>query len=259
MVTSFKDLKAYSGEFIALITWTPMHFIILFFIWTIIYSSNTNVSENFGYTLNSILAYSLIITLISEGIASYKISWALESDNLNGTLTNYLCRPVDYMTFKFFEMMPAVFIRTILALPVVLFIAWIMNLPIILSFSNIVGFIILIIIGYLINYILNFLIGMSTFKIRYIWPFRSLYISITQIIGGDLIPIDILPKFIQEIALILPFKYISFEPAQLLLGRSDWNRLIENVIFGSIWIIVLLVFVRYLWHREVRNFEGVGG
>ena len=37
MRTTFVDIKAYKGEFIGVLIWTPVHFILLFFIWTIIY------------------------------------------------------------------------------------------------------------------------------------------------------------------------------------------------------------------------------
>ena len=258
MRTSLIDMTAYIGEFFGLITWTPLHFIILFFIWTIIYQSPQS-EVNFGYGLSEILGYSLIITLIAEVLVLYRVAWRIESDNLNGTLTIYLCRPVDYLAFTFVETIPISLISFVLSLPVVIFLIELMSLPIQLDFLTLFGFVLSLIISYILNFLCFVLVGMSTFYIRNIWAVRVSYMTIMQIIGGELLPVDLLPPIVNEIAHFLPFHLISFIPAQWILGRINPQELIFSIFQGILWIIILILITKYLWNKSIKKFEAAGG
>jgi ABC-2 type transport system permease protein len=258
MRTAFVDMKAYIGEFGALLIWGPAHFILLFFIWTIIYKS-PQAGSDFGYSLPAILGYSLIVTFIAESLFSYKFAWRLQDDNLNGTLTIFLCRPVNYLAFVFAETVPLSLISFGLSFPVIILLIVIMNLPIKLNVFILVGFIICLIISYTISYFCFILVGMSTFYIRYIWPVRATFMAFMQIFGGELLPIDLLPPSLSEIARILPFSLINFVPAQWLLGRINQLELLFSFIYGVFWIITLAIITNFLWKKAVTKFESAGG
>lgn len=258
MRTTFIDMTAYIGEFFGLITWTPLHFIILFFIWTIIYQ-NPQSEANLGYELPEILGYSLIITLIAEVLVLYRVAWRIESDNLNGTLTIYLCRPVDYLAFSFMETIPISIVSFVLSLPIVVFLIVVMSLPIQLDFITLFGFILSLIISYILNFLCFVLVGMSTFYIRNIWAIRVSYMTTMQIIGGELLPIDLLPPIVNKIAGFLPFHLISFIPAQWILGRIYLPELIFSIFQGILWILFLILLTKYLWNKSIARFEAAGG
>jgi ABC-2 type transport system permease protein len=258
MRTTFVDIKAYKGEFIGVLIWTPVHFILLFFIWIIIYQ-NPQAETNFDYSLSAILGYALISTLISESLFLYRIAWRLQNDNLNGTLTIYLCRPVDYLAFSLAETIPFSLISFSLSLPVVVLLISVMRVPIVLNGFILLGFVICLVISYLLSYFCFILVGISTFYIRYIWPIRALFLAVMQVIGGELIPVDILPPVVQNIAYLLPFYLINFVPAQWLLGRLSLPEFLFSVVYGIFWIVILGLFTKYCWNRAVNKFESAGG
>lgn len=258
MRTTFVDIKAYKGEFIGVLIWTPVHFILLFFIWTIIYQ-NPRAETDFEYTLSAILGYSLISTLISESLFLYRIAWRLQNDNLNGTLTIYLCRPVDYLAFSLAETIPFSLISFGLSLPVVILLIDIMKVPIKLNGFILFGFVLCLVISYILSYFCFILVGISTFYIRYIWPTRALFLAIMQVIGGELLPVDMLPPVVQDIAYLLPFHLINFIPAQWILGRMTLPELSFSILYGTLWIIVLGFLTKFLWNRAIEKFESAGG
>ncbi|MFX1516762.1 MAG: ABC transporter permease [Promethearchaeota archaeon] len=258
MRTTFVDIKAYKGEFIGVLIWTPLHFILLFFIWTIIYQ-NPQAETNFDYSLSTILGYSLISTLIAESLFLYRIAWRLQNDNLNGTLTIYLCRPVDYLAFSLAETIPFSLISLGLSLPVVVLLIGIMKVPIELNGFILLGFVVCLVVSYLLSYFCFILVGISTFYIRYIWPIRALFLAIMQVLGGELIPVDILPSVVQDLAYLLPFHLINFIPTQWILGRLTIFELMFSIIYGVFWIIGLGILTKYLWNRAIEKFESAGG
>ena len=256
--TTFVDMKAYIGEFMGVLIWTPAHFILLFFIWTIIYQ-NSHAETDFGYSLSAILGYSLISTLISESLFIYRVAWRLQNDNLNGTLTIYLCRPIDYLAFAFAETIPFSLISFGLSLPIVILLIIVMKVPIVISGLTILGFLISLVISYILSYFCFILVGMSTFYIRYIWPVRALFMAVMQVLGGELIPVDILPPVFKEIAHILPFYLINFIPAQWILGRITPIELLLATLYGIFWICILGITTKVLWRRAITKFDSTGG
>jgi ABC-2 type transport system permease protein len=258
MRTTFVDIRAYKGEFIGVLIWTPVHFILLFFIWTIIYQ-NPQAENDFNYSLSSILGYTLISTLIAESLFLYRIAWRIQNDNLNGTLTIYLCRPIDYLAFSFAETIPFSLISFSLSLPVVILLISVIQIPIKLSGFVIFGFVICLVISYLLSFFCFILVGISTFYIRYIWPIRALFLAIMQVIGGELIPVDMLPPVLQHIAYILPFHLINFVPAQWILGRLSLSEFLFSTVYGIFWIIILGFLTKYFWNRAIDKFESAGG
>ncbi|MFX0015465.1 MAG: ABC-2 family transporter protein [Promethearchaeota archaeon] len=258
MRTTFVDIKAYMGEFIGVLIWTPVHFLLLFFIWTILYQ-NPQAESNFGYSLSAILGYSLISTLISEALFLYRVAWRLQNDNLNGTLTIYLCRPIDYLAFTLAETIPFSLISFGLSLPAVILLIEVMKVPIELNWIILIGFIFSLIVSYILSFFCFILVGMSTFYIRYIWPIRALFLAVMQVFGGELLPIDILPPVVRDIAFILPFHLMNFTPSQLLLGRLTLLELLVSIIYGILWIGILGLLTRVLWNRSIIKFESAGG
>ena len=258
MRTTFVDIKAYKGEFIGVLTWTPVHFILLFFIWTIIYQ-NPQAETNFDYSLSAILGYSLISTLIAESLFLYRIAWRLQNDNLNGTLTIYLCRPVDYLAFSLAETIPFSLISFGLSLPVVIILIGVMGIPIELNVFTLLGFLVCLVISYILSYFCFILVGISTFYIRYIWPVRALFLAIMQVIGGELIPVDMLPPVVQDLAYVLPFHLINFIPAQWILGRLTSLELMFSIFYGVFWVIILGFLTKFFWNQAIEKFESAGG
>ncbi|MFW9778106.1 MAG: ABC transporter permease [Candidatus Heimdallarchaeota archaeon] len=259
MRTSFTDLSAYWGDFIGFLAWGPMSFVLLVIIWSIVYSSNPQAPDTFNYSINEILGYSLIVTFIGEALLLYKVAWGIQDDNLDGTMTIYLCRPVNYLSFRFAQILSRSLLSTAILLPVVLLLISVMELPIILDPLILVGFLISIGIGYILSFLCFALVGTSTFYIRQIWPIRAAFIAIMQILGGELLPVDLLPSVYQSFVRMLPFYLISFMPAQWVLGRITIEEFVISLIQGVFWILILVLVTKIVWSHALKKFESAGG
>ncbi|MFW9856283.1 MAG: ABC transporter permease [Candidatus Thorarchaeota archaeon] len=259
MRTSLTDLRAYWGDFIGFLAWGPMNFILLVIIWSIVYSSNPQATESFNYSLKEILSYSLIVTFIGEALLLYKIAWGIQDDNLDGTMTIYLCRPVDYLSFRFAQILSRSLLSAASLLPVILIIIATLALPI--TFDPLIfgAFLLSIGIGYILSFLCFAMVGASTFYIRQIWPIRAAFLAIMQILGGELLPVDLLPSAYQPIVKILPFYLISYIPAQWVLGRLTIEEFVISLFQGFFWILVLLLLTKLVWSRALRKFESAGG
>ena len=60
------------------------------------------------------------------------------------------------------------------------------------------------IIGFTIDFGVQFGIGLGAFWVEDTWAFRFLYTRIVMIFGGMMLPLDILPDAVRQVARALP-------------------------------------------------------
>lgn len=82
-----------------------------------------------------------------------------------------------------------------------------------------------------------------------------LYQKFVFIVGGMLIPLEILPGWLQSIAAVLPFRSMSYIPARLASGHFEPLLLLEQV--G--WLAALFVAATVAFGAGQRRLQVVGG
>ncbi|HUR23190.1 MAG TPA: ABC-2 family transporter protein [Acidimicrobiales bacterium] len=82
-----------------------------------------------------------------------------------------------------------------------------------------------------------------------------LYQKLVFILGGMLIPLEALPGWLHSVALVLPFRAMSYTPARLASGHFEPVLLVEQL--G--WLTVLLVVAAAVFRAGERRLQVVGG
>lgn len=82
-----------------------------------------------------------------------------------------------------------------------------------------------------------------------------LYLKAVFILGGMIIPIELLPRALERSALLLPFRAMAYAPARLAAGFSEPHLLVEQVV----WIGVLGVLATAAFRAGERRLQVVGG
>jgi ABC-2 type transport system permease protein len=68
--------------------------------------------------------------------------------------------------------------------------------------------------------------------------------------------LDVFPDLIRAIALWTPFPYMVYFPAAILVGKevNIWQGL--GVMAG--WMGIAFILNRWLWHRGIKQYSGMG-
>ena len=59
--------------------------------------------------------------------------------------------------------------------------------------------------------------------------------------------------------LLLPFKYLAYFPAAVMLGRYSHEALATELLIAAAWVVVLIVANRMAFERGVRRYGAFGG
>ena len=87
----------------------------------------------------------------------------------------------------------------------------------------------------------------------------DLYMTIELLLSGRLVPLPLMPDWVQEIARFLPFQYAFFFPIESLVGDLSNGELLRGLLAQVLWILVGLAIFRFLWRRAVKRYSAVGG
>jgi len=82
---------------------------------------------------------------------------------------------------------------------------------------------------------------------------------ITYFLSGQMLPLDWLPKVVTQPLEFLPFKYLAYFPAAIMLGRYDHTQLGFELLELVGWVVVLFIACRMAFALGLRRYGAYGG
>ena len=125
--------------------------------------------------------------------------------------------------------------------------------------AEIVTFAIAIWGAYLIRTMLQESLGMLCF-----WTTRGaaifdLYMTVELLLSGRLVPLPLMPDWVQEISRFLPFQWAFYFPIESLVGDLSNQELAQGLFVQLFWILVGLAIFRVAWRTAIKHYSAVGG
>lgn len=87
----------------------------------------------------------------------------------------------------------------------------------------------------------------------------NIFMVISDILSGIVIPIPFFPNCLQSVSNILPFRYISDFPFRLYIGNITMIEGLRGLIIQIIWIIILVIIGRLLTKKALKKAIIQGG
>jgi ABC-2 type transport system permease protein len=211
-----------------------------------------------GITAGEFAAYYIVWTLVRNiNIVFTPYGW--EERIRQGQLSGQLLRPlfpiVEDLGF-FLGWKPVV---VILWLPIAFFLALVFHPVLNPSPLAVVVFAFSLLGAYLIRSLNQSSLGLITFWTTRVGPIFQLYIAAELLLSGRLVPMSLMPDWVQALAAVLPFQWTFGFPIEALVGNLPPERLLGGLAMQLLWIVVGAVLVRVVWHFAVRRYSAVSG
>jgi ABC-2 type transport system permease protein len=179
-----------------------------------------------------------------------------------GELSNHLVRPFNLWGFWIVDSFGWKMFRNVLSIPVVLscllwFGSELGSLSVPLERLPVLA--VSVVLGAAVCYFLKLCLAFTSFWTNDIVGVATLYEVVATTLGGMLVPIALLPDWLQAIAQWLPVQAIYNVPMSILLGKYDSASAWTGVLLQLGWIFVLWAVAMVLWRSGLRQYESVGG
>jgi ABC-2 type transport system permease protein len=211
-----------------------------------------------GITAGQFAAYYIVWTLVRNiNIVFTPYGW--EERIREGRLSAQLLRPlfpiVEDLGF-FLGWKPVV---VVLWLPIAIFLSLVFHPVLNPTPLAVVVFALSLLGAYLIRSLNQSSLGLITFWTTRVGPIFQLYIAAELLLSGRLVPMTLMPDWVQAVANVLPFQWTFGFPIEALVGNLSTQALLGGLAMQLLWIVIGSVLVRVVWRFAVRRYSAVSG
>jgi ABC-2 type transport system permease protein len=211
-----------------------------------------------GYTPGEFAAYYIVWTLVrSMNIVFTPLGW--EWRIREGQLSGQLLKPLHPIHYDLGEFAGGKLVGIILWLPVGAILTLAFRPTLHPNALQIAVFAVAIWGAYLVRSLNQWVMGMITFWTTMIGAIAETWYVAEMLLSGRLVPLGLMPRWVQTVAWFLPFKWTFGYPIEALLGRLSTAQMLVGLGMQALWIAVGVVVVTVVWRAGIRRYSAVGG
>ncbi len=231
--------------------------IILIFYWQ---STNSSGNNQTGWNISEINSYYLLL-IIATGILIAHIEEEVGIiDIKEGRLTQFLLRPFPYYAIKFIDESSFRLLRGFYSITAIILISVFMNVLITVTHQPEIFFmsIVVAILAYILSFTFKITIALIAFWITDIWGIFEIIDVAIIVLAGNIMPLEFFPIWLKNIAMTLPFSYMTYFPIIAFQGKLEISQILQVIFIQLIWIGSLIVIYKILWTNGIKKFTGIG-
>ena len=233
------------------------------FLWGAIYSAaSQNPGRRLnGYTYRDMVAYYLLV-MVSRAFSSMPgLSEGIANDIRDGTIKKYLTQPIDMLGYLFWYRVAHKLVYYVVATIPFAIVFWLCR-----NYFNgwpdgltVAAWLASLVLAFFVGFLMEALIGLIGFWFLEVSSLIFIYMMINYFLSGHMIPLDWLPAAISGPVQLLPFKYLAYFPAAIMLHRYTHAQLAQELLIELAWVIGLFALNRFAFNRGVRHYGAFGG
>ena len=229
--------------------------VIYLVVWTTI--ARSHGGQVAGITPGEFAAYYIVWTLVRNMnivFTPYGWEWRIRE----GQLSAQLLRPLHPIHYDIADFAGGKVIWVLLYLPIAAGLTFIFKPTLDVTPLDVVVFFVAIWGAYLIRTMNLWLLGMVTFWTTRGGAIFQTYMMAELLLSGRLVPLQLMPDWVQEAASWLPFKWTFFFPIEALVGHLSVTSLLGGLGMQILWIAIGGCFVWLFWRASVKRYSAVG-
>jgi ABC-2 type transport system permease protein len=210
-----------------------------------------------GYTPGEFAAYYIVWTLVRNmNIVLTPYAWEFRIQR--GRLSGELMRPVHPVHFDLAFFTGWKFVVIVLWLPIAAVLTLAFQPTLNPTLPDVLGFAVAIWGGFLVRFFLLWALGMLSFWTTRVSAIFELYFTAELLLSGRLVPMSLMPEWVQQLSNLLPFKWAFQYPIETLIGRLSPQEILVGLGMQAFWTLFGIGLVSVVWRGAVRRFSAVG-
>ncbi|WP_243117039.1 ABC transporter permease [Natranaerovirga hydrolytica] len=199
-------------------------------------------------TLSNMITYT-VISIIIRMLVHSEIATVFSKKVKTGEIVVDFIKPVSLKSYMFSQQISEnTFNFIIIGLPLLLFSQLVYGLEMIANGHTLFLFLIALILGIVIMFYIDYILGTLIFWVKnnvYVYLVRG---ALFEIFSGVFVPLWFYPDFLLGAVNYLPFRLVAFEPIAIYLGKTSIKEAYDIILLQVIWIILLYIIQKLLWH-----------
>lgn len=227
-------------------------------VYLMVWSAAAGEGDIAGLTQDTLAGYYLLLVLANQ-LTYATTNWTVGDNIRLGQISRWLLQPMSPLYYALSSEIAGRVVFMIFSIPVTGLLALIFRPAVNLTLTQVLLFIPSILFAWVLRFFWGYWLALLAFWATRADALLALQDTLIFLIGGHLAPIRLLPDWMQSLARILPFRYMSAFPVEMLTGMLDQREMIEGLLLQIGWTMAALILYRLVWNRGVRHYEAIGG
>ena len=212
-----------------------------------------------GVSLDDMLTFVLINTILRT--LTQASSGEIVAEKIrDGSIAIDFLRPIELKYYVFAEDLGKNLYKTIFSvLPVSLLCIALYQIHAPNTLSHLGLFLISVLNGIVIMFYIYYIFALFAFWLHSSWYLPWYVDAVFKLFGGTFVPLWFYPENLARLSHLLPFKYVTFEPVSIYLGRLSLEQSTKAIGMQLGWILVLWTFERMVWRLAEKKVIVQGG
>jgi ABC-2 type transport system permease protein len=223
-------------------------------VWVALYARN---AAPHGVPLHTIITYSTVALLM--GLILDIDQTRLLHDKLHdGSIVVDFMKPISVPLYLFSDGTGEVLFHALLIVPSLILALFIVHVDV-PSAAVLGAFAVSFFLGYLVGFFLNFILNCIAFWTLEISAVQLIMTWVTDLLGGQIVPLVFFPAGLQDAIFALPFASMFSTPLLIYIGEVPPERYLEVMALQVAWIAALGIISVFVWRAGARRVVVQGG
>jgi ABC-2 type transport system permease protein len=223
-------------------------------VWVALYARN---AAPHGVPLHTIVTYSTVALLM--GLILDIDQTRLLHDKLHdGSIVVDFMKPISVPLYLFSDGTGEVLFHALLIVPSLILALLIVHVDV-PSAAVLGAFALSFFLGYLVGFFLNFILNCIAFWTLEISAVQLIMTWVTDLLGGQIVPLLFFPAALQNAIFALPFAAMFSTPLLIYIGEIPPARYLEVMALQAFWIVALGLISIVVWRAGARRVVVQGG
>jgi ABC-2 type transport system permease protein len=207
------------------------------------------------------VAYYLLVMLGRAFSSMPGLTTGIARDVRDGSIKKFLTQPVDLFDYLFWHRVAHKLVYYLVAAGPFALVFWLCRsyFPGWPDPFTLLATVAALLLAFLIGFLIESLMGLMAFWYLEVGSLVFVYMLLNYFLSGHMLPLDWLPSPYSDLVLWLPFKYLAYVPAAILLQRYTTEQLLWELAIGAVWVVGLWALNRWTLARGLHRYSAYGG
>jgi ABC-2 type transport system permease protein len=254
---SLAEMLQYRGEVALWAVWGIVYPAVALAMWNAALDGADSGSELRGFGPSDFAAYFLFVMVAGHFTVAwdaFEMGWLVRT----GRLSAALLRPILPIWRSVGDNIAYKTLTLVILIPIWIVFAWITRPNITAGAGQLAIGGVALLLAAVLNYLWGYNIALLAFWTTRTDAISEFWFGGSLVFGGRLAPLALLPGILQVVAYVLPFRWIIWFPAEVLMGRIGTGDAAQGLIWQAAWIAAGVAFFRVMWRAGLKRYAAVG-
>jgi len=210
-----------------------------------------------GYGAGDFAAYYIVLMLVNQVTFTW-VMYEFDYRIREGTFSADLLHPVHPIHADIAENLSSKAVSLPFIVVAAAGLAAIFHPAFKLSLLAAAAFVPALVLAFLVRFLVDWMVALAAFWTTRVTAINQIHYMAVLFFSGQIAPLTVLPRPLQVVANILPFRWTIGFPVELALGRLTPIQVLTGFAAQAAWLLAAALLLKLAWRVSVKRYSAVG-